>query len=151
MAAEPGARAPAFGRGSSSSSLPAAPTGAASPSDRKLAMQPLPDPPGAASPSPSGGAKEAQPEVPPEWQQSLANMREAASAAEALRDLVADAVFLDEEAFTSASTMDVYQSTIKVRCPEAGPAPCRRRSAPPTAVATVSAAPRRIDVIAAVT
>ena len=49
-----------------------------------------------------------------DWGKSLGNMESAKLALDTLKTLVQDAVFLDEDAYTNAHTMQVYQQRIQV-------------------------------------
>lgn len=50
-----------------------------------------------------------------DWGACMGNLQNAKLAAESLRALVADAVFLDEEAFSHAATLQLYQQRLQVR------------------------------------
>jgi hypothetical protein len=50
-----------------------------------------------------------------DWNKALGNMESAAVALDTFRGLMADAVFLDEDAYTNAATLQNYQSRITVR------------------------------------
>jgi hypothetical protein len=80
-----------------------------------------------------------------DWGACIGNMHNAKLAVETLQSLVSDAVFLDDEAFTNASTLQQYQTRIQVRpawraiwarrvlhgARSARPAPPRERPPPP--------------------
>jgi len=53
-----------------------------------------------------------------DWGAALGNAENAKLAVGALRETLGDAVFLDEEAFTSATTLQLYQQRITVRVAE---------------------------------
>ena len=57
-------------------------------------------------PSAAGGA---------DWQAAVGNMENAKLALDTLKTLIGDAVFLDEEAFTNANTLSLYQQRIQAR------------------------------------
>ena len=50
----------------------------------------------------------------PDWGAALGNAENAKLAVSALRDMLADAVFLDEEAFAGAGTLQLYQQRMQV-------------------------------------
>lgn len=50
-----------------------------------------------------------------QWRAALDNVRDAGVAADALRALLADAVYLDEDAFSNATTLSLYQQRVQVR------------------------------------
>lgn len=50
-----------------------------------------------------------------DWPAALGNVENAKLALDALQGLVADAVFLDEEAYTNAATLQQYQLRLQVR------------------------------------
>jgi hypothetical protein len=49
-----------------------------------------------------------------DWQAAVGNVENAKLALDTLKTLVSDAVFLDEEAFTNATTLSLYQQRIQV-------------------------------------
>jgi hypothetical protein len=49
-----------------------------------------------------------------DWGKCLGNMESAKLALDTLKNLVQDAVFLDEDAYTNAHTMQLYQQRIQV-------------------------------------
>jgi hypothetical protein len=65
-----------------------------------LAMAPLP---------PSNDASR-------DWGPAQGNLETAKMALDALRSLIMDAVFLDEEAYTNSATLQLYQQRLQVRC-----------------------------------
>lgn len=50
-----------------------------------------------------------------DWGPALGNMETAKLALDALRGLITDAVFLDEEAYTNSGTLQLYQQRLQVR------------------------------------
>lgn len=52
-----------------------------------------------------------------DWGPSLGNLESAKLALETLRGLIMDAVFLDEDAYTNAATLQLYQQRLQVRHP----------------------------------
>ena len=69
-----------------------------------LAMQHLPREPAHASSSSV------------DWGACVGNVENAKLAVSALQGLIADAVFLDEEAYTNAATLQLYQQRLQVVC-----------------------------------
>ncbi|KIZ06652.1 hypothetical protein MNEG_1304 [Monoraphidium neglectum] len=51
----------------------------------------------------------------PDWGAALGNAENAKLAVAALRDMLGDAVFLDEEAFAGAATMQLYQQRLQAQ------------------------------------
>jgi hypothetical protein len=49
-----------------------------------------------------------------DWQAAVGNVENAKLALDTLKTLINDAVFLDEEAFTNANTLQLYQQRIQV-------------------------------------
>lgn len=90
-----------------------------------IAMNPLPVMDG----SLQGGSQD--------WGQAVANMDGAKQVAETLRALVNDAVYLDEESFSTASNVVQYQQRIQVRAGMRAAGIQWRQSEPPTAVRLV--------------
>lgn len=68
--------------------------------ERSLTMEPLPQPV-------TAGTRD--------WGPSLGNLESAKLALDTLRGLIQDAVFLDEDAYTNATTLQLYQQRIQVR------------------------------------
>jgi hypothetical protein len=83
-------------------SRPGPAAGEEAPTTPTLAMSALPVPRLSAG---SGGS---------DWQAAIGNMENAKLALDTLKSLVSDAVFLDEEAFTNANTLSLYQQRIQV-------------------------------------
>lgn len=50
-----------------------------------------------------------------DWGPSLGNLESAKLALDTLRGLIMDAVFLDEDAYTNAATLQLYQQRLQVR------------------------------------
>jgi hypothetical protein len=55
-----------------------------------------------------------------DWGPAQGNLETAKMALDALRSLIMDAVFLDEEAYTNSATLQLYQQRLQVRCIRTG-------------------------------